>query len=156
MSLRSLFLALPFLAACGTVHEWRELQTAPMPIGECFDGIAFIAKGAGLASDDSVTDRGNGIWQSRWRQRALFQGRPGRYRLRAEVLIDEGSPTKVWPLRFAVEAQKVKDERRYNDARDEDFSSDGQDREKEAILGEALQRRLAPKPLPGSQPPRRP
>lgn len=147
----STLLLLPFLAACGTVHDWRELRTAPMPLGECLDGIAFVANGAGLKSDESVTDRGTGIWQSRWRLRSLPPlGRPGRYRFRAEVLLEEGSAVLGWPVRFVVEAQQVDDERYYRDPRDEDFGGAGQDREKETILGEALQRRLAPKAASGA------
>jgi hypothetical protein len=140
----------PFLfASCGLVREWRELQTAPMTIGECFDGINFVATGAGFASDGSVTDRGLGTWQSRWRFRVLRpSGRPARYRVHAEILVDEGSAAKGWPIRFAVDQEKVEDLRRSMDPREEDWSPDGQDKETEATLGEALVRRLAPKPMP--------
>ena len=77
--------------------------------------------------------------------RQLGLNRPGRYRLRAEVLFDEGSPDKGWPVRFVVEQQKVKDLRRSMEPAEEDWSSDYQDREAETILGERLSRRLSSK-----------
>lgn len=143
-------LFLPFLfTSCGLVRDWREMRTAPMSYGECFDGFVHVATGAGFSSDNSVTDRGLGIWQSRWRFRVLRpSGHPARYRLYAEVLVDEGSPATGWPIRFAVDQEKVDDLRRSIDPREQDWSSAGQDRESEAILGEALTRRLAPKPMP--------
>ncbi len=150
MRVRSLVLV-PFLfAACGTVHDWRELQTAPMTLGDCLDGFEHVATGQGFVVDGGVTDRGNGIWQSRWRDRVHPTNRhPARFRLYAEVLIEEGSAAKGWPIRYAVEQQIVDDLRRSIEPREEDWSNDGQDREREAILGEALVRRLAPKSAPG-------
>lgn len=138
---------LPFLfASCGLVRDWRELETEPMPIGECFDGVAHCATGMRFTSDDSVTDRGLGIWQSRWRQRVKPPvGHPARYRLRVEILVDEGSAKAGWPLRFAIDQEYVDDLRRSNAPEEDDWSSDGQDRELEAILGEALRRKLAPR-----------
>lgn len=141
---------LPFLAllasACTTVTDWQELQTAPMSLGECYDGLAFIAQNDGFAPDVSTCDRGNGLWQSRWRMRQLGLNRPGRFRLRAEIIIEEGSREKGWPVRFAIDQQKVKDLRRSNDPVEDDWSEDGQDREREAIFGDKLARRLVAKP----------
>jgi hypothetical protein len=142
-------LCLPFLLllanACTTVTDWRELQSAPMTLGECYDGLAFIAQNDGFAPDVSTCDRGNGIWQSRWRMRQVGLNRPGRYRLRAEIIIEEGSKEKGWPLRFAIDQQKVKDLRRSNDPTEDDWSDAGQDGEREAIFGDKLARRLAVK-----------
>lgn len=132
-------------AACGTVTDWRELRSAPMTFGACYDGLVFIATRDGFTADTLACDRGVGIWQSRWRERQLGLNRPGRYRLRAEVMIDEGSNDSGWPIRYAVEQQKVDDLGRSMQPREEDWSGDGQDREREAILGEKLLRRLAPK-----------
>ena len=133
-------------ASCGLVRDWRELQTEPMPIGACFDGVDHCARGMKFVSDDSVTDRGLGIWQSRWRQRVKPPvGRPARYRLRVEILVDEGSSKTGWPVRFAIDQEVVDDLRRANAPEEGDWSRDGQDTELEAILGEALLRRLAPR-----------
>jgi len=137
---------LPFLfASCGLVRDWRELESKPMPIGECFDGVAHCATGMRFTPDDSVTDRGFGVWQSRWRQRVKSPvGHPARYRLRVEILVDDGSARTGWPLRFAIDQEWIDDLRRANSPEEQDWSSDGQDRELEAIFGEALRRKLAP------------
>ena len=116
-----------------------------MTLGECFDGLIFVANSSGFTADVSACDRGLGFWQSRWRLRQLGLNRPGRYRLRAEVMLDEGSTAAGWPIRYVVEQQKVKDLRHSMDPREEDWSSDGQDREIETIFGEKLVRRLSPK-----------
>lgn len=131
-------------AACGTVHDWRELRSDPMPIGQCFDGIVEMAS-TEFVVDQSVTDRGEGIYQSRWKVRVLPNRHAARNRLRVEVLLDEGSAATGWPLRFVVEQEAVDDLRRDLEPREEDWSSDGQDKEKETLFGERLLRRLAPK-----------
>lgn len=141
----SSLLLLLVVPACGTIHEWCELKSAPMTFGECYDGISFVAKNGGFAADVPKCDRGNGTFQSRWRYRQLGLGRPGRYRLIAEVLLDEGSSKDGWPIRYVVEQQKVKDLRNSMEPTENDWSDDGQDRESETIFGEKLSRRLAPK-----------
>lgn len=133
------------LTACGTVRDWRELRTDPMPLGACYDGLEFVATRSGFTADASVSDRGLGVWQSRWRARVLDDKHPGRYRLRAEVLVDEGDAATGWTVRYVIDQQRVEDLRRFADPREQDWDDHGQDREKEAILGEALVMRLAPK-----------
>ena len=143
-----LFRSLPFcflLPACGTVTDWRELRTDPMTFGECYDGLAFVAGKDGFVGDVSASDRGLGTFQSRWRQRVTDDRHPGRFRLRAEVLIDEGSPADGWPIRFAIEQQRVKNLTRSFEPVEEDWSPAGQNREREVLFGEMLVRRLAPK-----------
>lgn len=141
-----MLLAAPFFASCGTVHDWRELQTAPMTFGECYDGLLYVATHAGFAVDASASDRGMGTLQSRWRQRQLGLGRPGRYRLIAEVMIDEGTAQKGWPVRYVIMQEKVKDLRKSMEPQEGDWSKDGQDRERETLFGEMLVRRVGPKP----------
>jgi hypothetical protein len=116
-----------------------------MTFGECFDGLIAIANSTGFTADIAACDRGLGLWQSRWRMRQLGLNRPGRYRLRAEVMIDEGSSAKGWPIRYVIEQQKVKDLRKSLEPSETDWSNDGQDREIETIFGEKLVRRLSPK-----------
>ena len=142
VALLPLLLCLP---ACGTITDWREMQTAPMTFGECWEGFVYIATHDSFLPDTSACDRGLGLWQSRWRERQGDRFRPIRYRLRAEVLLDEGSTATGWPIRFAVEQQTVEDLRHSREPREEDWSGAGQDREREAILGDKLVRRLAPK-----------
>lgn len=149
------YLLVPFLfAACGTVRDWRELKTEPMPIGDCYEGIAWVASRDGYQSDDSVSDRGFGIWQSRWRNFVLPENRhPGRFRLRVEVLLDEGNATEGWPIRYAIDQEVIDDLRRSRDPREEDWSAAGQYKEREAILGERFLRKLAPKSVaPATRP----
>jgi hypothetical protein len=143
--IRRCFPFVPLLfAACGTVRDWRELKTEPMTFADCYDGIVHVAS-RDLSTDASVSDRGLGIWQSRWRAKGFERNFTGRYRLRVEVLVDEGTAKDGWPIRYVVEQQKVEDLRRSMDPREEDWEDAGQDREAEAILGERLLRRLAPK-----------
>lgn len=140
--------SLPLLlaaAACGTVSDWQEVKSAPMPVGEAYEALIRAANSRGYAPDVPNCDRGDGKWQSRWRQRIQDDRHPGRYRLRAEILLDEGSPQQGWPIRFVIEQQKVKDLRRSLDPTEDDWSSDGQDQEAEAIFAEMLTRRISPK-----------
>jgi len=139
------FLVLFVLAGCGTISDWREAKSAPMSLGDCYDGLIFVANSTGFTADVTACDRGLGLWQSRWKLRQLGLNRPGRYRLRAEVMLDEGSTAKGWPIRYVIEQQKVKDLRHSLDPGEDDWSNDGQDRETEAIFGEKLVRRLSPK-----------
>ena len=132
------------LAACGSVREWREMRTDPMTIGECYNGFHFIATNDGFRVDTSKTDRGLGIWQSRWRMRDGERHFRLRFRLKAEILVDDGSTETGWPIRYVIEQEKVEDLRRYASPREEDWSAAGQDAEREVILGEKLVRRLAP------------
>lgn len=142
--MKSAFL-LPFflLASCSMVKDWREIRTAPMSYGQCFDGLSYVANGDGFTADLIESDRGLGIYQSRWRQLPLALNRPGRYRLYAEVLLDEGSATAGWTIRYVIEQQKVKDLRKSLEPQEDDWSDDGQNRERETIFGEKLVRRLA-------------
>jgi hypothetical protein len=133
---------LALLCACGTARQWRELRTGPMKFAEAWQGLVEVAQGDGyIASPES--DQGLGIYQSRWRPTNLGLGRPGRFRLRAEI--EEGvGGEQGWNLRFCIERQRVKDLNRTFDPREEDWSWDGQDGEREAVLGERLRRRLQP------------
>ena len=78
-------------------------------------------------------------------QRQPPVGKPARYRLRVEILLDEGTPKTGWPLRFVVDQEVVDNLRKATSPEEDDWSSDGQDREIESIYGEALRRRLAPR-----------
>jgi hypothetical protein len=151
MFARTLCLFPLLLAACGTVRDWREMRSDPMPIGQCFDGIVEIA-GTEFVADASGTDRGEGLYLSRWRQRVLPNRHLARNRLRLEVMLDEGSATTGWPIRYYVEQETVDDPRRDRDPREEDWSADGQDSEKEVLFGERLMRRVAPKAVRGAAP----
>ena len=147
MLARCLPLFLLMFAGCMHVRDWREMRTEPMTTGECYEGLNFIATTVGFVSDASVSDRGEGIWQSRWRTRVLDDPKrhPARFRLRAEVELDRGTPATGWPIRFVVEQQWIEDLRKSLNPKEDDWDWKGQDKEAEAILGERLLRRLAPK-----------
>lgn len=114
-----------------------------MTLAEVYDGIEFTATRAGLTAAAADSDRGLGVWQSRWRDRYVEGvARPGRYRLRCEILIDEGSAEKGWVVRYHVEQQKVKDLTKSRDPAEGDWSSDGQDQESEFLFGSRLALRL--------------
>ena len=142
-----LVLMLPLLPACGIVRDWRELRTDPMTLGEAYEGLQHIVTKNGYRVDAAASDRGNGTLHTRWRERVLPNRHRARFRVQAEFLIDEGTSAGGWPLRYIIEQQTIKDLRRDVDPREEDWSSAGQDSEGEAILGEQLLRRLAPKAL---------
>ncbi len=124
------------------------MKSEPMTFGECYDGVEFLATRDGFTPDPLVCDRGVGMWQSRWRERQIGLGRAGRFRLKAEVLIDEGSADAGWVVRFAVQQQKVKDLGKSMNPTEDDWSEDGQDSEREVIFGQKLARRLAVKAPP--------
>lgn len=132
-------------AACGTAHHWQEIQSQPMKLGACYEGLVYIATNEGFQPDPRGTDRGEGTWQSRWRHRDSDMHYRVRYRLVAEILLDEGSDEKGWPVLFAVEQEKAKDLRDYADPKEDDWSRVGQDEEAEARLLSKLKSRLAPK-----------
>lgn len=146
MKLAPLLLLFSLFASCNSIRQWNELQTEPMSIGAAYGGFVAIATARdGWRVDASSTDRGLGVWESRWRKREMERNFPIRNRLRMEILVDEGSREEGWWVRYVIEQEKVKDLRRHSQPREEDWSADGQDPEGEAILGERLRRRLAPK-----------
>lgn len=116
-----------------------------MPVGDCYDGIIFVATRSGLLADMTMCDRGYGTWQSVWRLRQLRPFGIGRYRLRVEILMDEGSPSGGWPVRYIFEQQRVEDPRNERDPLEEHWTDDGQDTEAEVIFGERLRRRIGRK-----------
>jgi hypothetical protein len=161
MKLAPTLLLFSLFASCASVRDWRELQTEPMSLSEAWNGFVQIATARdGWRVDQSTTDRGNGIWQSRWKKREMERNFPIRNRLNMEILIDDGSRETGWLVRYVIEQDKVVDLRRHTDPTEDDWSPAGQDSEGEVILGERLMRRLAPKSVqiparPSQSPPDR-
>lgn len=137
--------SLLLLPACGTSFEWKEFRSGPTTQAEVFDAIEELAKAEGFGPS-AECDRGLAVWVSRWRQQQLGLGRPGRLRLRAEILLEESSPTEGFTVRYWFERQKVKELKYSQNPREQDWSDDGQDEEREYLFGEKLRRRL-PKAL---------
>ena len=121
-------------ASCGSVRSWRELKTEPMTLGECWQGwVDIVTSRDGWVVDHSETDRGNGAWQSRWKQRETERNFPVRNRLCMEILIDEGSRQDGWLVRYVVEQEICEDLRRHQAPTEEDWSAYGQNSEAEAV-----------------------
>jgi len=146
MKLAPLLLLFSLLASCSSVRDWRELETEPMSLGQVWNGFTQIATARdGWRVDESASDRGNGFWQSRWKKREMERNFPIRNRLKMEIFLDDGSREQGWLIRYVIEQEKCEDLRRHANPQEDDWSADGQDNEGEAILGERLVRRLAPK-----------
>jgi hypothetical protein len=144
MILRSSFLLLlqlPWFVACSTPYEWREMQSGSATRAEVFQAIDTTAQTDGYMPG-SGCDRGMGLWESKWRYRQLGLGRPGRFRLLVELLLDDGSTADGWTVRYRIEQQMVDDLRRSMDPLEDDWESAGQDFEREELFGERLRMRL--------------
>jgi len=153
MKLAPSVLLLSLLASCGSFRNWRELQTEPMTLGDAWQGcVDIVTSRDGWVVDHSATDRGNGVWQSRWKRRETERNFPVRSRLCMEILVDDGSRQEGWLVRYAVEQEICEDLRRHQEPTEEDWSSYGQNTEAEAVLGERLVRRLAPDSVELKQP----
>ena len=104
------------LASCGTFRNWRELQTEPMSLGEAWQGwVDIVTSRDGWVVDHSATDRGNGLWQSRWKRREIDRNFPVRSRLCMEILVDDGSRNDGWIVRYVIEQEICEDLRRHQD-----------------------------------------
>lgn len=136
-------LSLLALSACSTSYEWVEFRTGPTTQADVYDAIDQLARADGFGPS-TESDRGLAIWISRWRVQQLGLGRPGRIRLNAEILLDESSPKEGFTIRYYFERQKVKELKHSQNPQEEDWSSDGQDQEREYLFGEKLKRRLPP------------
>ena len=133
------------LASCGTLHDWQEVKTEKIAQAELFDAIEHIALKNGYTPDVGETDRGLGVFVSRWRRSHQWVGRPLRYRLVVEVDLEEPTQEGGYFVRYAVERQKVGNPSRSMDPREEDWSDDGQESEAEYLFGTSLQLRLTGK-----------
>ena len=137
-------LALALLGtSCRTAYRWQEFQTGPVTQAEVFDAIERLARTDGFAPGEQC-DRGLAVWVSRWRQQQVGLGRPGRSRLHAEILVDQGSAQDGYMVRFRIERQVVEDLKKSRDPREEDWSEAGADTEREYLFGERLRRSLPP------------
>jgi len=144
---------LPMTASCGTVYNWREVRSGPATQAEVYDAVEYLARTDGFQRSEGECDRGLAVWASRWRYRQIGLGRPGRYKLRAEVLLENGSKEEGWVVRYIIEQQKVKDLGRSLDPAETDWSNDGQDGEREFLFGQRLQMRLGAGAATGREPP---
>ncbi len=138
----ALLLPVLLLASCGTQREFREVTVGPAKFREVYDAIDHVARTDGFLLDGGESDAGFGIWQSRWRNVTLRLGRSGRYRLRAEIQDDKDLRKDHFQVLYCVEKQEVKDLSRADRHTEDDWSSTGQDADREEIFRERLVRQL--------------
>ncbi len=129
------------LAACHTGPDWQEMPVSKLPMARIYNALETSAQTEGYTPSQPDCDRGLGRYQSRWRQRAGFLGHPCRFRLRAEIE-PGGKIVDGWLVRWCVEQEQVKDLTKSAAPARDDWSKDGQDVEREAILGELLRKQL--------------
>ena len=108
VSRRFALLLLPVLASCGTVQHWREVRSGPVSQAEVYDAIDYLARADGFAPSVGECDRGYGVWVSRWRQRQLGLGHPGRYRLHAEILLPHDAEFELYGNAFSHCSRKTR------------------------------------------------
>lgn len=134
------------------MRDWREVRTGPATQAQVYDAVEFLARTDGFSASESQCDRGLGTWTSRWRFRQMGLGRPGRFRLISELMLDEGSNETGWIIRFLVEQQMVKDLVKSRDPQEDDWTDDGQDTEREYLFAQRLARRLGAGEATGREP----
>lgn len=135
--------AVALLAACAnTRRDWQEVASPPAPFEEVWDAVRNTAQVNQYTEDTRASDRGLGVFQTRWKTAELPFGRGRRSRLRAEIERVEEAPNG-WLVRFYVERQTVRDIGRSLFPEEDDWSADGQDRDTEVRLLRQLQLRFA-------------
>lgn len=128
-------------ASCQS-FEWREYRSGPATQAEVYDAIDYLARTDGFGPS-AESDRGLAIWVSRWRVQQIGLGRPGRLKLRAEIVLDDSNPEEGFLVRFRVERQSVADLGKSLEPEEDDWEEDGQDEEREYLFGERLRRKLS-------------
>lgn len=141
LSRLGLFVLLALSTACSS-FEWREYRSGPATQAEVYDAIDFLARTDGFGPS-TESDRGLAIWVSRWRVQQIGLGRPGRLKLRAEIVLDQSDPKEGFLVRYRIERQTVKDLGKSLEPQEKDWDDDGQDGEREALFGERLRRKLS-------------
>jgi hypothetical protein len=140
--LRMLLLAILLLGAACSSYEWREYRSGPTTQAEVYDAIDYLARTDGFGPSTEC-DRGLAIWVSRWRVQQIGLGRPGRLKLRVEILLEESDPKEGFFVRYRIERQTVEDLGKSLEPEEDDWEDDGQDTEREALFGERLRRKLS-------------
>ena len=98
------------LAACEGPRAWRDLGERPLPFETVWNAVVETSSRHGFAADNSATDRGRGVFQSRWRTQT--QGFNDSHRLRVRAEMERGNEADAglgWRVRFCVERQSVTD-----------------------------------------------
>lgn len=131
------------LAACEGPRAWRDLGERPLPFETVWNAVVETSSRHGFAADNSATDRGRGVFQSRWRTQT--QGFNDSHRLRVRAEMERGNEADAglgWRVRFCVERQSVTDMARSMNPRESDWTPDGQERNMEDIMEAQLRLRF--------------
>jgi len=148
--LRRCAVVLPLLlAACATpMREWRDLGERELPFEDVWNGVVETCSRHGFVIDERESDRGRGVFTSRWRTSTMGFGQSRRQRVRAELIPGSEAGARVaWQLRFCVERQTVGDMARSLDPRETDWKPDGQERGMEDIIEAQLRLRFGDRVL---------
>ncbi|MEZ5963035.1 MAG: hypothetical protein R3F56_04225 [Planctomycetota bacterium] len=131
------------MTGCAAPPQWRDLGDRAVSFETAWNAVVETSTRHGFTPDDRGTDRGRGLFQSRWRSWTQGFGQSRRMRMRAELeraeAVDE---SLVWHLRFCVERQSVPDMARSMNPRESDWVSDGQDRDFEDVIEAQLRLRF--------------
>jgi len=133
--------------ACSTAKRWQEMTVGGLNFAQVYDTVDLMARTQGFVPSPTDCDRGLGTYQTRWRLHQIGLDRPGRFRLVVNI-DDRESASKGWLVRWYIEQEKVKDLSYAERPRESDWSSDGQDGEREYLFGEQLRRSLRAAPDP--------
>lgn len=128
------------LAACATRHDFVELRAGDRTLGEVWGAVDRVASTDGFRQDMAASDRGLGIYQTRWDRRVLGLGRSGRRRLHCEIVPDRENDDHLM-VRFYVEQQRVQD-LGMSTPTEKDWDDAGQDGVYQNIFVERLARFL--------------
>jgi hypothetical protein len=133
-------------SACAGPRQWRDLGERAVPFEQVWTAVVETSSRHGFAIDHSGSDRGRGIYQSRWRTWAQGFGQTHRLRIHAEMEQGEVVDSRrSWRLRFHVERQTVPDMARSMDPREADWEADGQERDLEDVIEAQLRLRFGDK-----------
>ena len=133
------------LAACGTRRDFVELSAGDHKFGDIWSAVDRVATSDGFRLDVASSDRGLGVYQTRWDRRVLGLGRSGRRRLYCEIVDDRYADDQLM-VRFYVEQQHVQDLGLSNPAED-DWDDAGQDGVYQRTFYERLSRFLGIQPV---------
>ena len=136
----ALLLGLSALSACGTRRDFVELRAGERTFGEVWGAVDRVASTDGFRQDTAASDRGLGIYQTRWDRRVLGLGRSGRRRLHCEIVPDRENEDGLM-VRFYVEQQRVQD-LGMSTPTEKDWDDAGQDGVYQNIFVERLARFL--------------
>lgn len=135
--------AVCLLAACAVPPRWRDLGERAVPFETAWNAVVETSGRHGFSANDRDTDRGRGVFCSRWRSTTQGFGESRRLRVRAEL--ERGQVVEAqlaWRVRFCVERQAVPNMARSMNPRESDWEADGQETNLEDVIETQLRMRF--------------